>query len=368
MNTLALYEIIYKPWKDLIDKEGFQFLSEKSTAYSCWIEKGHCAIEIKVERYFDKFDIGFYNLQEKRVCPRSIFSLLETIEESPLSLGPYLLPVSSKYNQSRYYYQRFFLNHPLEKRIDFNGALVFFKEIMVNDFQSILNGDFEFFEKVRTHFLSRPRHDKVSEQEQLALQQDFELYYRERFEFPIEKVRKEIISQIKFENKLSKHLLFEISKEEQAWLDTIDTSKETFGARLSTEYIAAFEKTHGLVLPRDYKLFLNDIGNGFYRFRTLEEALVNNESTTASGCFEFIDLTKEFKVQKETQSTTGSGYLRLYDYGCGIVHYLIVKGEGYGKIWYRNPDFGDMIERYPDYDSWIDDFRDFLNMVIGIYR
>lgn len=364
MTENFLKNIIFKKWKRLIHEFGFEYFPEKSNTYRCWLKNEYCAIEIKVERYLDRFDIGIVNPKKRFPFPQSIFMLAEVTKGVDSMLFPYLRRTSSKYNNNnKYFYQRYFLKQDNYKVEDFEKQLEFFQNVLLHEFHELINGNFDSCKKLKEHILNYYKVPWDTPKEKLEVERDFEDFHRAPFNYPTEKVIDEINKKMN-EFQLATFSQFEINGEERQWLEGLKDFIKTVGKPLSAEYIACFEVLFQVTLPRDYKLFLNYIGNGFYRFRTLEQAICNSEDLSFPECFDFIELNKPFTIDHQTQIHSRKGFLRIYDYGCGIVHYLIINGEHYGKIWYRSPDYGDIIERYPDYKPWIPSFREFLKSTV----
>ena len=149
-------------------------------------------------------------------------------------------------------------------------------------------------------------------------------------------------------------------------LKNLDRKLDIFGAsthryrlneRLSEGEINTFQEKHLLVLPEEYRLFLNRVGNGgagpYYGLETLEDSLYADldykrpgEFVNPSEPFPFkqawnmkfeggVDCETAYKnYEKEYFSEKWeTGILRICNYGCGASLNLVVNGQGKGNIW-----------------------------------
>ncbi|MEG4200923.1 SMI1/KNR4 family protein [Microcoleus sp. Pol12A5] len=112
---------------------------------------------------------------------------------------------------------------------------------------------------------------------------------------------------------------------------------------LAEAELQSFEQKHKIKLPKDYRLFLKEIGNGgagpFYGLELLEKAA------------QYRDLSKPFPFTKATDSYSDEeleewgdrdeypGVLELCHQGCAIYSYLVVNGPAHGTIWNGREDF-----------------------------
>ncbi|HEX6368908.1 MAG TPA: SMI1/KNR4 family protein [Longimicrobium sp.] len=127
-------------------------------------------------------------------------------------------------------------------------------------------------------------------------------------------------------------------------LRAADTGLRVFGAPahgyrlhppLSGGELRAFEATHGITLPEDYRLFLREIGNGgpgpAYGLETLAAA--------AEGCrpgipFPFVQVpSDDAEGLLDHWLDDYPGVLSICHHGCAIYSYLVVNGPAWGTIW-----------------------------------
>jgi hypothetical protein len=159
---------------------------------------------------------------------------------------------------------------------------------------------------------------------------------------------------------------------------------------LPLEKIQAFEKSYGVILPKEYVAFITTLGNGgvgpYYGLEPFENCLFNdldykridsllNPSKpftfNESWNLEFIpsvdyeenkvQYEKEFLSYEETYYSKElmNGAIALCNFGCGINLYLIVNGDEYGHIW--TDDRGNTNGIYPSIDLGNEDRLTFLN-------
>ena len=136
------------------------------------------------------------------------------------------------------------------------------------------------------------------------------------------------------------------------------THKYNFNSCLSNEEINEFEITKRTILPREYRSFINLIGNGgcgpaygLFRlsnwdfeldindpqflsieFPHVEKWNIKNEANEDDDNYfeteEFQNWEKEYYSDKHI-----TGSMRICHYGCAIYYLLIVSGHEAGKIW-----------------------------------
>ena len=144
------------------------------------------------------------------------------------------------------------------------------------------------------------------------------------------------------------------------------------GPRLSTRDVTAFERKIGVELPKSFRAFLTEVGNGgagpFYGLYNLEEAFRLDAMEIPEGPLRFyttpfphtanwnppLDALPE--DYEEGRWITGS--LLLAEFGCGAFHRLVVNGKVAGEVWFddRCADGGMAQERdfFEWYMSWLD--------------
>lgn len=149
-----------------------------------------------------------------------------------------------------------------------------------------------------------------------------------------------------------------ISRLEQCYKANNSICKSTISATLNLACIHEFEQAHNVLLPEDYKSFLNKIGNGGlgpeYGLLSLYESIVDFKLQHKPE----INISEEFKYKNywnenwidtinwedgERPSATQlnqymdvehiSGCLQICHIGHGATYLLVVKGFEYGNIW-----------------------------------
>ena len=213
------------------------------------------------------------------------------------------------------YRERYFKKNPITDIISFKNAIKYLGGILQEELKPLIKGIFNFEEKRLTH--NSLRYTSISN----------EIDYR----VPIdpgehERMVTEEVQRYIREHRLPKMpLKYHISKDED-WIQT--NFSEYKNKTLSCQYIYAFERIFNVELPRDYKLYLNYVGNGV-RLVTLEKAITTDG--WFYGFYEEIELDKPFKKNGKL-----AGALRLFDYGCSVMYYLIIKGDQCGNIFQTN--------------------------------
>jgi Leucine-rich repeat (LRR) protein len=147
-----------------------------------------------------------------------------------------------------------------------------------------------------------------------------------------------------------------------------DERLEAFGAakhryqmnpRATEEQLTAFERAHGVELPADYRLYLQEIANGgagpYYGLYSLEEGaeaakeFASKEAAPVEKPFPMDNkAAAEFLAHRAACIEEGdddeivypevpepcTGMIYLSEYGCGWSYALVVKGEQAGKVWF----------------------------------
>lgn len=177
-----------------------------------------------------------------------------------------------------------------------------------------------------------------------------------------------------------------------AKLKSLDTNKNLFGAEshnyelqapLSEATISQFEKSHQIILPPAYRVFLQQIGNGgtgpYYGLESLEDGVFASLDykeakyglQNLSHPFPHTDewnlpadvnnMSEEaYQIWEEAcfQDDIANGLLRIANFGCGVSINLVVSGEAYGEIWVDDRCNGNGI--YPDFYFGNESRLDFL--------
>lgn len=128
--------------------------------------------------------------------------------------------------------------------------------------------------------------------------------------------------------------------------------KYRFDSPISENEIIRFEKTHGFTLPKDYREFILEFGNGgsgpHYGLLSLEKGILDlpqnskqSDIIKLSKPFRFktiwnidnIKGTLDFKEEEYDNSKWADGMLRICHIGCGAFANIVVTGKEKGNIW-----------------------------------
>ncbi len=129
----------------------------------------------------------------------------------------------------------------------------------------------------------------------------------------------------------------------------LDQAEAARSPRLAHGEVAAFEVRHDVALPREYREFLVEIGNGadggpaygliplgqipqhWRRFYDFTSRLAKPFPLTGEWVWEDDDPEDASVVRRRAR--TGDGCLFLGEEGCGANWVLIVSGEARGEVW-----------------------------------
>lgn len=181
-------------------------------------------------------------------------------------------------------------------------------------------------------------------------------------------------------------------------LKGIDSSYTVFGSNkhqyqfyevLEEKKILQFEDNFNIKLPKEYVIFLTQIGNGgmgpYYGLEPIEHVLYddldyfNDSSLNPSLPFPYNDAwnldfddedydDKKDEFYFDTQHV--NGLIRICNYGCGVSLNLVVNGAEYGNIWIddRGSDGGIYpLKKESIYEriTFLDWYEEWLNSSIG---
>ncbi|MEU1310563.1 SMI1/KNR4 family protein [Streptomyces cinnamoneus] len=153
-----------------------------------------------------------------------------------------------------------------------------------------------------------------------------------------------------------------------------DTHRYELTPPLPEAEIRAFEETHGIVLPAEYRSFVATVGNGpagpchgvmpltVPRPEADEEWAVDDEweEDRLPG-----RLAAPFPLAEPLPGRIGAradalsrGTLMLAERGCGIFVRLILNGSRAGEIWQFDPDWGGCVPVSPGFRAWYTDWLD----------
>ncbi|MGJ8745374.1 SMI1/KNR4 family protein [Polaribacter sp.] len=153
----------------------------------------------------------------------------------------------------------------------------------------------------------------------------------------------------------------EVLKEKLSELKNLDKNFSIFGSEhhrykfdslISEKEIISFEKKHSFTLPKDYREFMLEFGNGgcgpHYGLFSLEKGILDlpqnpkqSDIIKLSKPFRFktiwnmdsIKGTLDFKEEEYDNSKWADGMLRICHIGCGAFANIIVTGKEKGTIW-----------------------------------
>jgi len=320
--------VVTESFLHLIRYKKFKINYRKSSQYVIYFENDKCTLQINTTRYLDNFIIYLINPKTKNKT--DIFRLLELTKGANSLIQKHLKALKSDWLKPFYFSERSILFDKINHSFESIKALKILDEIIFAELAEILAGNFDFEDKIYFHNKKRDKKDFQTKEAETNYEEDKKIIYRTAKTFPEFKVVQEITNNqhTKLHSFPPKTTRYQLTAEEQDWVDKLLVYKEEMTPTLSYEYLSAFEKKFDLSLPRYYKLYLNFIGNG-RGIKRLERSIVHYDGDSAF--FEFIDLQQRFDEYRRPILFTG--VLRIYDFGCGISYFLVVNGTDYGKIW-----------------------------------
>lgn len=122
---------------------------------------------------------------------------------------------------------------------------------------------------------------------------------------------------------------------------------------LTEKEITAFEQRHSIVLPKEYRAFLLNVGPGapgpMYPMLSLEEAMAERGDRSVYTLADpFLPPTsKDDFVALDT-----GGVLPISYDGCEYYHVIIVNGPDKGSIWYNVLERPGLVRAADDFDAW----------------
>lgn len=160
-----------------------------------------------------------------------------------------------------------------------------------------------------------------------------------------------------------------------------DPERERFGARthryalaprLPETEIRAFEESHCIALPVEYRSFVTEVGNGpagpghglmpltVPRPEADEEWAADDEwdeDRLPGRLAELFPLTGPLpgRIGAPADALT-RGTLMLAEQGCGIFIRLVLNGPRAGEIWQIDPDWGGFVPVSPGFRAWYTDW------------
>ncbi|WP_285549757.1 SMI1/KNR4 family protein [Streptomyces lavendulae] len=147
-----------------------------------------------------------------------------------------------------------------------------------------------------------------------------------------------------------------------------DTHRYGLAPPVPEAEIRAFEETHGIALPREYRSFVAEVGDGpagpFHGVLPLtaprpeagEEWAVDDEwredrlPGRLAGPF---PLTAPLPGPvRGPQAALTRGTLTLAERGCGVFLRLVLNGPRRGEVWQLDPDWGGFVPVSTGFHSW----------------
>lgn len=137
--------------------------------------------------------------------------------------------------------------------------------------------------------------------------------------------------------------------------------------------IRAFEESHGIALPIEYRSFIAEVGNGpagpYHGLMPLTVPCPEaGDDWAVDGEWEQDRLpgrlAKPFTLTEPRPGRIGAsavdaltpGTLMLAEQGCGMFIRLILNGPRAGEIWQTDPDWGGFIPESPNFRTWYNDW------------
>lgn len=159
-----------------------------------------------------------------------------------------------------------------------------------------------------------------------------------------------------------------------------DPERKRFGAdthgyaltpRLPETEIRAFEESHGIALPVEYRSFVAEVGNGpagpehgvmpltVPRPEADEGWAADDEweeDRLPGRLAEPFPLAEPLPGPIRTPVAPTRGTLMLVEQGCGIYTRLILNGPHAGEVWQIDPDWGGFVPMSAGFRSWYTDW------------
>lgn len=149
------------------------------------------------------------------------------------------------------------------------------------------------------------------------------------------------------------------------------THQYALAPRLPETTIRAFEESHGIDLPVEYRTFVAEVGNGpagpghglmpltVPRPEADEKWAADDEweeDRLPGRLTELFPLTQPLPGRIGTPADLTLGTLMLAEQGCGIYIRLVLNGPRAGEIWQIDPDWGGFAPVSPGFHAWYTDW------------
>lgn len=171
----------------------------------------------------------------------------------------------------------------------------------------------------------------------------------------------------------------EVIKEKLNELRNLDKRFSIFGSSrhkyklnrtLTEKEISQIESDNNIVLSEEYKEILKHLGNGEagcgYGLEKLNLEKINPPYMGTKQLLRNWEDPKKIECDM-VELDEISGYIKLFDYGCGMEYCLIVNGEEKGDLIFFDCDgrFEKMVDKslFDTYEEWLDNSLSTLNRV-----
>ncbi|MGV9273241.1 SMI1/KNR4 family protein [Streptomyces griseosporeus] len=159
-----------------------------------------------------------------------------------------------------------------------------------------------------------------------------------------------------------------------------DPDRQRFGARthgyalappLPASEVRAFEETHGIALPAEYRSFVAEVGDGpagpGHGLMPLTAPRPDADGEWAADdeweedrlpgrLAEPFPLTQPLPGRFAAPAELTRGTLMLGELGCGMFFRLVLNGPRAGEIWQIDPDWGGFVPVSLGFRSWYTDW------------
>lgn len=162
----------------------------------------------------------------------------------------------------------------------------------------------------------------------------------------------------------------ELSRRLQAVVRTLKARRMDIGPRRTEAELAAFERAYGVALPREYRRFLLEVGDGgegppHYGIVPLGHVPDDYQLSADEVLGRLAEPFPETEAwvwedepdpDPERIEAVGSGALVLGTDGCGLYSLLVVTGDERGKIWTLADVGVAPVDPPADFLSWYEDW------------
>ena len=121
---------------------------------------------------------------------------------------------------------------------------------------------------------------------------------------------------------------------------------------IKNEEITSFENNYEVIIPKDYKEFLLNIGNGEFE--------LNNDYFLELTASTWGNISKPFNPNIENENFNGLLQIVELNHSGGII-FLVVNGSEYGNIWYSDSNSDIDIQPFLDKENKVMNFDGLIN-------